>query len=718
MRRNFDSALALLTIIQLSVLVKAFVSPNAFHNYNRARALLSPRGVKSSSSSPEKRNSLFDYFKGKKHKSSAINGSFSLIPPPENSAFLSSEEMKLNNNSTSNHRNNDVIEKLHNQPLMITNQTQSHDVASSSSQKLSNIFFKYFKGRKQNSSKHGSSLKEQTIAPHGTFLTSEEMKLKNISSSNLQNKSDTEKLHNSSMLMTNQTIPDVKNVSNNQEALENRTNFKFFNSWAEEKTERYKPFELLKAASALKQISTNVTRNMNSNDNKNDAAGKPHINSSMWLSNQTKPMKNEREMNSLNLRRENTFKFFDSWKAKPQQFNQQFEFLKTEENSTKADTFITKADLKEFLRSNGYVKKIDSKIKPTTTTKTEGKSTSVAFPQPNPVTYRDLIISTAISSALIGIIVGGTISSNLWLVGGLFLGCWGYQIARNYENAPPTNVLSELLVSVGRRLAELYHSLYFSINGLWFMYKTGQLSYVYWKQYAQLDDRFAITTKMDSWNEKFQEGKQNFDKWEQDNEIGRKVLAGLRLVAYNKQGKRWRMTQYYQRLRESIESRLQGSGEEFTAVLKGMRRAIAQQRLDELFPRALAALEAWVLLNLVGALFAIAPSLLGCLSVTVGLVWPTWTQELRQRFSRLVKELSQQGRLESSAIKEIGKQRFYDKTRYHYFTRADGTRRWYRTGQSTKVVGNTKIGKKWKGKQNQRSWWPQSKPRLENSAQT
>ena len=35
---------------------------------------------------------------------------------------------------------------------------------------------------------------------------------------------------------------------------------------------------------------------------------------------------------------------------------------------------------------------------------------------------------------------------------------------------------------------------------------------------------------MDAWNARFVEGKKNFDKWERENEIGRKVLAGLRTV--------------------------------------------------------------------------------------------------------------------------------------------------------------------------------------------
>ena len=35
---------------------------------------------------------------------------------------------------------------------------------------------------------------------------------------------------------------------------------------------------------------------------------------------------------------------------------------------------------------------------------------------------------------------------------------------------------------------------------------------------------------MDAWNARFVEGKKNFDEWERENEIGRKVLAGLRTV--------------------------------------------------------------------------------------------------------------------------------------------------------------------------------------------
>jgi len=632
------------------------------------------------------------------------------ILSPENGNVLNSEEIKFNNNSSSNHQKRDGVTKLHNSTLL-EKESESHDVTSATSKKHSKNFFNYFKGRERKHSSNVRSISKEVMpSPKKyTFQTNHEMKLKSNQSLNQNNGGDAETLNSSFTLISNQTKSDDVKGNTNNEPIEIKYNFKFFDSWKEQQKEGYKPFKLLKAANTLKEMSLNRTMNKMSNQRSKNKTEIDYGSSSMWNNNQTKPIINERDISIDNQPLTKTLKFFDSWKEQQQRVNRPLKMIKAKEKPTRTDNFITMGDLEEILRSNGYVKKEEPKA--STTTKDGKKSTSVAFPQPTLVTYRDLIISTSISSSVIGMIVGGTILRNLWLAGGLFLGCWGYQIARNYESSPPTNVFSELLISVGRRLAQFAHFVYDGVKGLWFMYQTGQLSYNYWKQYAQLDDRFAITTKMDSWNEKFKEGKRSFDTWEKENEIGRKVLAGLRVIAYNKQGKRWRMTKYYQRIRESIVSRWEGSGEEFTVLLKGIRRSIAQQRLDEVFPRALAALEAWALLNLVGALFALSPSLLGFLAVLTGLVWPTWAPELRKRFSQVVEELNQQGRLESSTIKEIGKQRFYDKTRYNYFTRADGTRRWYRTGQSTKVVGKTNVNREKKQKekkQSQKSWWNRS----------
>ena len=87
---------------------------------------------------------------------------------------------------------------------------------------------------------------------------------------------------------------------------------------------------------------------------------------------------------------------------------------------------------------------------------------------------------------------------------------------------------SKGIISLGRRMAKFYLSIYDATYGIWFMYKTGQLSYDYYKQYCKLDERFGIQNKMDAWNARFIQGKKNFDEWERQNEIGRRVLAGFR----------------------------------------------------------------------------------------------------------------------------------------------------------------------------------------------
>jgi hypothetical protein len=40
--------------------------------------------------------------------------------------------------------------------------------------------------------------------------------------------------------------------------------------------------------------------------------------------------------------------------------------------------------------------------------------------------------------------------------------------------------------------------------------------------------RFGIQEKVDAWNARFMQGKKKFDAWEQNNEIGRLVLASFR----------------------------------------------------------------------------------------------------------------------------------------------------------------------------------------------
>jgi hypothetical protein len=211
---------------------------------------------------------------------------------------------------------------------------------------------------------------------------------------------------------------------------------------------------------------------------------------------------------------------------------------------------LTLGDLEELLRANGYVRESDlhqlrlqqlsaddEPISPTrssmskaviTQTATTSKSGTVAFPQASLLSYHDLTIGSTVSAGFLGMLLATTIFPNLWLAG-LLGGCYyGYEVSKDYATNPPTNSLAKLVVGMGRRLAKFYLKVNDAIQSMWFLYKTGQLSYEYYKTYSRLDERYDITTKVDAWNARFQEGKRKFDEWERQNEIGRKVLASLR----------------------------------------------------------------------------------------------------------------------------------------------------------------------------------------------
>ena len=139
------------------------------------------------------------------------------------------------------------------------------------------------------------------------------------------------------------------------------------------------------------------------------------------------------------------------------------------------------------------------------------------------------------SGGALGILVGVSILPNLWLMGGIFGSVYGYDTGSHYnmtidDNDNESNIIQRIIVSLGRRIAYKYLVLYDYWQGIFFMYKTGQLSYEYYKSYASLDDKFGIQSKIDAWNAKFMEGKVAFDSWEKENEVGRKVLATLRTV--------------------------------------------------------------------------------------------------------------------------------------------------------------------------------------------
>jgi hypothetical protein len=138
-----------------------------------------------------------------------------------------------------------------------------------------------------------------------------------------------------------------------------------------------------------------------------------------------------------------------------------------------------------------------------------------------------------------------------------------------------------------------------------------------------------------------------------------------------------------------------GGGSELREILRGIRIDVSESRMNEIGPRIGAAGTALVTIYMVGALYSLSARLLGFLAIITGLVWPTWVIELGDRFQLLFQELRAKGRGEEppvdySSSSSSGRSRILptslrfqrvDKKRYHYFTRPDGSKRWYRTGR-------------------------------------
>ena len=204
---------------------------------------------------------------------------------------------------------------------------------------------------------------------------------------------------------------------------------------------------------------------------------------------------------------------------------------------------LTLSDLEFILNDNGYVRQsdLDSNHGYSITDDSSGRRNmsrdkpsssggKTAFPQPSVLSYRDVRIGTTLVSAFCGFVLSVSVIRNLWLVGLVVGALYGHSVAEDGVTDPDLGPVAELLINYGRKAAKKYLQLFDFYQGVVFMYKTGQLSYAYWKQYETLDRRFGIQDKMDAWNARFVQGKKDFDEWERENEIGRKVLAALRTV--------------------------------------------------------------------------------------------------------------------------------------------------------------------------------------------
>ena len=238
------------------------------------------------------------------------------------------------------------------------------------------------------------------------------------------------------------------------------------------------------------------------------------------------------------------------------------------------------------------------------------------------------------------------------------------------------------------------------------MYRTGQLSYEYYKRYETIDKRFGVQDKIDAWNARFIEGKENFDKWEQENEIGRKVLAGLRTAwmveetsyknqMYRKKGKKrskYRIVQignealdFFKRLCRALWGSFRGNND-LKEMVNGIKMGFQELNLEIVSQRMGAAIAALVAVNFVGALFAVAPYLLGLSAIIAGIVWPNWMGDTAKRVKDVVDETRAKGRGEAMVKREQRKKEaklpMVDKNTFAFYVGKDGKKKWYRTGQS------------------------------------
>ena len=385
---------------------------------------------------------------------------------------------------------------------------------------------------------------------------------------------------------------------------------------------------------------------------------------------------------------------------------------------------ITVADLEAILRYNNYYSRSASSSKDQELQLPESKNTqlsssqktskgSVAFPQPTALSKRSIKWGATISGGLMGMLLAISGAPNLWLVGILCGSVFGFETTKrlpaNGIASTDLNVIQALVIYIGRYLALASLRVYDTLQAFFFMYKTGQLSYEYYKSYAALDKRLSIQKKIDAWNARFVEGKLAFDRWEKENEVGRKVLAGLRtmwLVGEQNVRKRsgllkrsqryqspYRVVQFiydalytFSKWCESLwNSILQGQiSLEIRNFVRGTIRddggklTLKQAQIRGVFLSV-------IMVSVVGALFTISPATLSIVAAVVGFIWPTWVSEMMNRTGNFFDETVARGSGKSSKLKpkennQIGFKR-YEKNRYHYYRSADGKKRYYRVGE-------------------------------------
>jgi hypothetical protein len=214
---------------------------------------------------------------------------------------------------------------------------------------------------------------------------------------------------------------------------------------------------------------------------------------------------------------------------------------------------LTVQDLESFLMTSGFVRRSELEesqkaqqarssandlpgngVGSSVGSATQKTVSGVALPSPSVISYENVKWGAAVSAGFLGMLIGLSILPNLWLMGTLAGFLYGWEIGKKLPETLPTtrNALNNMIVNLGRNLAKGCLTVYDAANAIFFMYKTGELSYSYYKRFSVLDKRFKIQNKVDAWNARFVEGKADFEKWEQQNEVGRKALA-VRITCYH-----------------------------------------------------------------------------------------------------------------------------------------------------------------------------------------
>ncbi|GMH97675.1 hypothetical protein TrVE_jg4299 [Triparma verrucosa] len=362
-------------------------------------------------------------------------------------------------------------------------------------------------------------------------------------------------------------------------------------------------------------------------------------------------------------------------------------------NNEDSKTYISSEELAEILAA--YVPRSELPAAPpqskyaeyTTNTNSTKLSTSsnskskstTAFPQPVALSRSVLFYAITITTSMIATCLSISVANNLWLVGGLVGVLYGNEISDTVldsesedESDHDTSLMGDVdvgaeakakeklsvigraVLRVSTKLAKLYIKVAEFCNSIWFMYKTGQLSYAYFKQYEKIDQRFKVQDKMDAWNRRFQEGKVNFDTWEKENEVGRKILAGLRTAWLVEDGRRGKGTagkklkvvkRVAGRTANALLDPLRGNGvKELKEVLQGLKIELQTMDYEVMARRVASGFMAYVSLNFIGVLFSTAPGILAVSGMVAGAIYPGWIAGGWRRITQSLAEARDKGK--------------------------------------------------------------------------